>query len=489
MAGLGISTYLAWTALNMAEVYGCGGSELFDCSHVLKSKWSKVFGLPVSLPAGALYATMLALLAFARKTGPRNVVRPLWNLITAGGLMAGFAAIWFIGLQIFVIKHLCPYCLAVHSCGLILSGLILSGRQMSLGQKSLMGSAAAGAVAVLAAVQVTTPEQDNFEVVRYDDVASADAAVSDDAEFVAAPGDMFEAPGDLFEAPGGDVFEAPGADSQPVESTEAVKADGVQPVAATLLLLMPPRILQLAPLFVVDEPGAATGTPASQDNASPAQPAAQNPEPAKAAAPANPPQNPRRLVTVAGNRVTLDAKQWPLLGKSDAKYIFVEMYDYTCPHCRNTHHAIKGALDQFGDQLAIVVLPVPLDASCNDAASGGGHAGACELAKIAVTVWRVAPSRFREFHDWMFENHATPTTARSKAEQLVGADKFRKEYSSKTPAEYVRRHVELYKKVGRGSVPKLMFPNSTLNGEVNNKATLCSTIERELVAVQPAAVQ
>ncbi len=170
-------------------------------------------------------------------------------------------------------------------------------------------------------------------------------------------------------------------------------------------------------------------------------------------------------------------------GDPEARYVFVEMFDYTCPHCRNTHHAVKGALDQYGKDLAIVALPVPLESACNRAASGGGHPGACELAKIAVSVWRVDPAKFREFHDWVFESHATPATARKRAEELVGAPEFRKEFSSTIPGDYIKRHVDLYVKVGSGSVPKLMFPKSTINGEVNSKATLVSTIERELVTV------
>ena len=61
VAGLGISVYLAWTALSMTPVYGCGGGDVIDCGHVLKSKWSKVFGIPVSVPAGGLYASMLVI--------------------------------------------------------------------------------------------------------------------------------------------------------------------------------------------------------------------------------------------------------------------------------------------------------------------------------------------------------------------------------------------------------------------------------------------
>jgi protein-disulfide isomerase len=277
-----------------------------------------------------------------------------------------------------------------------------------------------------------------------------------------------------------------------------------------LLLLVPPRLLNLTQIAFSSQEATATegekpavaaaategektsdATTPSQDSSKPAADATteasgteatqkkdEKAEEPKAEVPPAAPA--RKLITVAGNRVTLDVKQWPLLGNSEAQYVFVEMFDYTCPHCRNTHNAIKGAFENYGDRLAILALPVPLERACNDAASGGGHPGSCELAKISIAVWRVSPDKFHEFHDWMFETTRSPASARAHAEKLVGAEKFRKEYSSKIPSEYVKRHVDLYKKVGQGSVPKLLFPKSTINGEINSKSTMVSTIEREL---------
>ena len=71
---------------------------------------------------------------------------------------------------------------------------------------------------------------------------------------------------------------------------------------------------------------------------------------------------------------------------------FVEMFDYTCPHCRATHKAIHGAMERFGDDLAIVALPVPLNRACNSAVTSNHskHAEACKIAKIAVALWRPA---------------------------------------------------------------------------------------------------
>jgi uncharacterized membrane protein/protein-disulfide isomerase len=519
VAGLGISVYLAWTALNMTPVYGCGGGEVIDCGHVLKSKWSKVFGIPVSVPAGGLYASMLVLLGFAGLNAPRAMKQMVWNALTAGACMAGLAALWFISLQIFALSKICPYCVAVHTCGLTMAALMIRNRFSEPHHKRMAASFSAAAVAGLITVQTMTPEPEVLKVTRYDNVTSSEAIAAGDAG-----SDVFEAPGEVFEAPG-EMFEAPVVDEAPTDSSssstteesgEAVKAETTQPVASTLLLLVPPRLLNLTQIAFSTQDAAAAesdkaadsekpveaakateGEKPAENSATPAEgdkPAAEasskdggaettekkdeKAEPAKAdAAPTVPA---RKLITVAGNRITLDVKQWPLLGHADAQYVFVEMFDYTCPHCRNTHHAIKGAFENYGNRLAILALPVPLERACNDTASGGGHAGACELAKISIAVWRVSPEKFHEFHDWMFETSRSAASARAQAEKLVGAEKFRKEYGSKIPSEYVKRHVDLYKKVGQGSVPKLLFPKSTIDGAINSKTTMVSTIEREL---------
>lgn len=510
VAGLGISVYLAWTALSMTPVYGCGGGEVIDCGHVLKSRWSKVFGIPVSVPAGGLYASMLVLLGFAGLNAPRAMKQMVWNALTAGAFMAGLAALWFISLQIFALSKICPYCVAVHTCGLTMAALMLRNRISEPHHKKLAASFSAAAVAGLITVQSMTPEPEVFEVIRYDEMVSPESATTTIAAGDSGS-DVFEAPGEVFAAPG-EMFEAPVVDEAPADSSaststktpdEAVKAETPQPVASTLLLVVPPRLLHLTQIvFSTQDAGASeaekasgSAAPAAGDQAAEGEkPGAgastdengtestekkdENAEAEKTETPPAPPA--RKLITVAGNRITLDVKQWPLLGNTDAQYVFVEMFDYTCPHCRNTHYAIKGAFENYGDELAILALPVPLERACNDAASGGGHAGACELAKISIAVWRVSPEKFHEFHDWMFETTRSAASARAHAEKLVGAEKFRREYASKIPSEYVKRHVDLYKKVGQGSVPKLLFPRSTINGEINSKSTMVSTIEREL---------
>jgi protein-disulfide isomerase len=199
-----------------------------------------------------------------------------------------------------------------------------------------------------------------------------------------------------------------------------------------------------------------------------------------------PPARKRRIVTVAGGQVSLDIRHWPLIGKPDAKYVFVEMFDYTCPYCRATHVAVRGAIDRFGDDLAIIALPVPLDSSCNHTVgyTAAEHAEACQIAKLAVAVWRVSRKQFAPFHSWLFEYPRSYADARQHAAELVGENALAAELNLPHAANYTAKHVELYERVGAGSLPKVLFPTTTVSGSVESAATLIDMITRDGVAPQ-----
>ncbi|MCP4788159.1 MAG: thioredoxin domain-containing protein [Fuerstiella sp.] len=540
---LSLSGYLAWTALNQVPVYGCGGGEVFDCGHVLTSKYAKVFGMPVSVPAVALYLSLLSVLAFFRPETPEKLLRAGWSLLTFGAIAAALSALWFINIQVFELEHLCAYCLGAHSCGLVLAGIILWKRPLGNWQTSAWSGVSFAAVAVLITAQVTSEAPEHFVVERFDDVQTSETQIADldrTTDF-APPGDALSSTDDdsLFAPPISDeavvtdnLFEPPvefnepaalptddstttGTSKPPVtdvsETTPvntdnnaaetddevarkpAPAADPRPTVAAATYLFISPSTASLLIRMIASTDDPALGKQsdntedqqADSDNTTQVkdESAADGTEKADQT-PATPPKPEPRLVSVSGNRFRLNTRHWPLLGNPDAKYIFVEMFDYTCPHCRNTHHAIDGAFKEYGDDLAVVALPVPLDGSCNDTVrnTSSSHANACELARISVAVWRVNRVKFRDFHNWMFaSSRRSSASARQKAEQLVGKAELTAELAKPFAGDYIKRHVDLYKKVGRGSVPKLMFPKSTMTGAVSSTRTLCRTIERELV--------
>lgn len=456
LTALLISGYLAWSAIRLQPVIGCSGSQLIDCEHVLNSHWSKVLGVPVSVPAVGLYSSLLGLLAFAGRPAPHEFQRLLSLVLSAGFLTAGWAALWFIGLQVLVLQHLCPWCLAAHACGLSLAVLALTWGSRAAGLLPVM-SAGLGLAGALAAVQWLSPVPATFEVVVPDYARSSEAqqpGAESAEEFAPPASEQFAPPAaEEFAPPAAEQFEPPAARNLSVPSAgrlfaHAGVAAAVRPSVAALI--------QVLPVFSGDESAGSAGS-----------------EKVESAE--------KRKVTILGTAkpIELDPAAWPLLGSVDAKFIFVEMFDYTCPHCRETNRAVRGAFERFGSELAVIALPVPLEDKCNKAASGSGHAGSCELSRLAVAVWRCDRGKFREYHDWLFDKSRTVTAARRQAEDLVGRDRLRAEMNSGTPGKYIERHVDLYLKVGSGVVPKLLFSGSSVIGSVQKDA-LCSMIDRQM---------
>jgi protein-disulfide isomerase len=216
--------------------------------------------------------------------------------------------------------------------------------------------------------------------------------------------------------------------------------------------------------------------------------AAASDQKAAPAKPNKPKEIKRRLINVSGGQFSLDIRQWPLIGKPDAKYVFVEMFDYTCPYCRATHQAVRGAMEHFGDDLAIIALPVPLDAACNRTVTQTNpeHADACEIARISVAVWRVNRAKFAEFHSWLFDPSFRPSAADAyqRAIQLLGEKAIHDELTKTTAGSYVTRHVDLYERVGAGSLPKILFSTTSVSGSVESASTLIDMINQNGLAPQ-----
>ena len=129
LVAIASSGYLGWVTLTSSKIAGCGGGDLFNCGHVTSSQWSLWLGIPVSLLAVGLYIGLgTALAAGARKSFSNEFRHAAWAVVSVLAVAAGLAALWFIGLQVFVLQQLCTYCLIAHSCSLIIAGLILYTR-------------------------------------------------------------------------------------------------------------------------------------------------------------------------------------------------------------------------------------------------------------------------------------------------------------------------------------------------------------------------
>lgn len=446
IVAISASGYLGYVALTSSKVAGCGGGKLFNCGHVISSRWSLWMGIPVSMLAVGTYVAMGVALFAGSSTRFNSSTRQIgWAIVTVLALSAGAAALWFVSLQIFALGHLCTYCLVAHTCGLVAAGTVLWTRP--IGTSGLKPAAILGllGVSILIVGQLLTPEPNTFRIETF--------------EAPAAGSEVFE-----FEPP---VFDVP--DTSTSASIFMPKTLEVQLAIATILK---PTSLLVA--NVTQEPTTQDKAekPSKADGASTSKVSSEKAKPN------------RRMVSINGGTMQLDVAQWPIAGSTDAKYIFVEMFDYSCPHCRNTHAAIKGATEKLNGDLAVVVLPIPLSSTCNKLiqVTDPKFVESCEISKLAIAVWRVDPAKFTQFHNWMFATAVSPTyaVAKAHAETIVDIEKLNAEINSQVPIQYIAKTVELYKRAGSGNVPKLIFPSTTVVGEFTSGDSLVEIIKQQI---------
>ncbi len=506
---LGVSIYLAHAGLTGSSVAGCDGG-VVDCSHVLTSRWSKVAGIPVAVPAVGLWAVVAACVVVLIRRRRNATAPPLtsgsrWTaaaVLTLTTCAAG-SAIWFTGLQIFDLGHLCPYCLVAHTCGLVAAAVAwrgMAGLQLPLPRLGVAAFSSLATAGLIGAQWLSEPPA-TYEIITHD-VAETSSGVAaprspsaidsplPDSPVVEAP--TLEAPtlaAPTLEAP---TLEAPGRavpDSAAIandqEASQAPSADDgsrVTPVGNVLSSpLREPTREQISAPDVFESPlshrRAATGQWLSLFSLMPVGPVALLAD--AAAEPAAVPV--KRLVPVVGGKHKLNAADWPLHGSTDDEFILAEMFDYTCSHCQATHRAIQQAKDQLGGRLAVLALPVPLHNSCNPYARNSTSSGqvACELAKLAIAVWLTDRSQFAPMHDYLMQQTRGSLEARNYANSLVDPDKLTGHLASSLPSAFIKQNVYLYNQAGEGALPKVMLPTSTLVGEVGSGRTIADLVQRQ----------
>lgn len=123
VASFGIAGYLAWGSISGGTLPGCGTDS--DCDKVLQSRWAYWVGIPVSVPALAVYAGLLGTtFAMPAWAGAARKWAPVLGTGLSLAVMGGAA--WFIGLQLFVIHAFCRFCLAAHGAALVAAVILFN---------------------------------------------------------------------------------------------------------------------------------------------------------------------------------------------------------------------------------------------------------------------------------------------------------------------------------------------------------------------------
>lgn len=123
-AAAGISGYLfVLHMMGRTLPPGCGSGS--GCAEVLTSRWSAAFGIPVSAPAAVLYAGVFFATCFVGEKYRETVRRTAWSALFLAAVIVACSVMWFIGVQAFILKAFCTWCMTDHAIGLLLAALIL----------------------------------------------------------------------------------------------------------------------------------------------------------------------------------------------------------------------------------------------------------------------------------------------------------------------------------------------------------------------------
>jgi protein-disulfide isomerase len=144
-----------------------------------------------------------------------------------------------------------------------------------------------------------------------------------------------------------------------------------------------------------------------------------------------------REVTFLDGKIKINMYDEAVLGSPEAKYVVLELMDYTCPHCRKAYAQIEDLLDLYGDQLAVVILPVPLELECNKMVPSTDpmHRGACKFAELSLAVAKADPRKFADFHGYLLaEVEEPPTTAQAVIRAFRLTDRAKLRQASDDPA-------------------------------------------------------
>jgi hypothetical protein len=175
-----------------------------------------------------------------------------------------------------------------------------------------------------------------------------------------------------------------------------------------------------------------------------------------------------REIDLLGGRYRLKMDEQIVLGSADAQFIIVDLFDYTCPHCRELHRHLEAARSRYGDQLSIVLVPTPLNSGCNAEVQATHPKAqlACLYARMGVAVWNFNRKAFDRFHAWLMEGvrPPPPVVAHRRAKELLAPREYEVTIAGPEVDATLRRSVTIYRQCGAGRLPKLILGRHLSSG-------------------------
>ena len=362
------STYLGWAAWKGGGIAGCGPDS--PCDQVLSSRWAYLGPLPVSW--GAVLVDALWMLGLLKLTsGSQSLVSR--KLVLACATLVSLSALWFIGLQVIVIKAICPYCMSAHVFGLTASVLTFGKLFRIVPRPMILVGSCLLLAAGLGVAQVYVPHTSQYASV----------------------------------------------------------------------------VPQLA----------------------------------------QPPATPsvERVLSLYNGAFKLKPSELPMMGATNAKYLIVSLFDYSCHHCRQMHGFLKQQLTNYAGQFGVINLPMPLDGACNWIVkqTPKAHVNSCSYAQIGLAVFLAAPHQSHEFDEWLWtgENPPPIDQVRRRASELLGAERLQRTLTNEWIKLRIQEDISLYAsnyaKVRKGQMPQLIIGDLVSVGVINQQSAFDEMITQQ----------
>jgi uncharacterized membrane protein len=409
-------------AIHNGPAAGCGPES--GCNKVLQSRWAYWLDLPVSVPAVLVYLALLGVTVLLQKRPSPDDQRGSWAAIIILAVIVAGAALWFVGLQVFVIKAFCKFCMTAHACGFAAALLCLKNIPLAADPDTPMWTTGSGKRGV--------PRQAVFSLVL---IGLAGVAV----------------------LAGGQVLVQ--------KQRNVVKVLPVTGARATKTATSP------------SSASTNHSTPKALGDPSTDQPVSPN---ARLIAP--------RSLSLYSNQFLIKLDDVPMIGSPDSPHVIVYLFDYNCPHCRALHSILVKTCQQLTNQLGVVCLPMPISPRCDPYLPPNAHSipNSCEYARLGLAVWRAKPEAQRQFDDWMFATVKPPPLeqAQEYAAQLVGADKLKSALADPWIQQQFltdcRLHRANWLAVDSSAMPQIIMGDAVSSGPLNSVEHLLILLNRYL---------
>ncbi|MGC8887922.1 MAG: vitamin K epoxide reductase family protein [Verrucomicrobiia bacterium] len=445
---LTIDLYLVYAAISGDSVVGCGRDS--DCDRVLNSKWSKLYGIPVSLLAVPIYIGLIYSAGLIRSHIEPKKQRFAWRLIFLCSVLILGAAIWFTILQLFIIKSICPYCMAAHILGGAASIILLIKAPIyhpshrwerrekiyispSRAKKRLIVAGALLAVLIVAQI-LYTPQTHSVKSITQPLTGATNTDIP--------------------------------ADSKPTVLTNITVSTN-----SLISQTQAPANIQQKSTSVINQ------------MFPPPKPIAQS-QPVTS--------GDIFAINIAGARFEFNLKEVPVWGSTDAPCKILSLYDYTCHYCREMHKHLLSLLSTYSNKIGIINLPMPLDANCNPIVfrTPRAHIGSCEYAKLGLAVWRANRAAHAEYEKFLFDGAEPPPYEKAKAfaEKLVGSANLAAAMSDGWVTNMIKLTTSIFSTnalyLGQGQMPQVIIGTNLISGQIQNTSVLIDQIQKQYNILQ-----